>query len=321
MYKCEFCGFSSDNIDDFEEDFQHHAGYWCPYCDGFTYFANHGVRNNFFLLLENSQCIETAEISDCSVKIPSRVSPLRYPGGKSKVINKILSYCNFKNIKNWVEPYAGGASVGLALLLSGLTKELYINDIDKGIYSLFQVIRDNPVFLYKQIASFTPSTEAFKNAQKLMYADYDGLTIEETAWTMLVINRLSFSGICKANCLRNPAARWNPDELIRRIKNIHKHSDHIHVTNIDALEYIYEMYWMPESTLFIDPPYFQKGKQLYKHYYSYTDHDQLAFLLDELFKGMPGADIIVTYDMAEHIKKIYDYPDERILYRHYSIAN
>lgn len=321
MYKCEFCGFSSDDLDDFEEDFQNHAGFWCPYCDGFTYFSGHGKRNNFFLLLENSQSVEGKKMPASSVKIHSRVSPLRYPGGKSKVTNQILTYCDNNNIKNWVEPYAGGASVGLALLLSGLTENLFLNDIDRGIYSLFQVICNNPDPLYKRITHFVPSTEAFKEAQKLMFENYTGLTIEEMAWTMLVVNRLSFSGICKANCLSNPAARWNPDELIRRIKRIHEHADHIHVTNKDALEYIYEMYWMPESTLFIDPPYFQKGKQLYKHYYSSTDHDQLAFLLDELFKGMPGADIIVTYDMAEHIRNIYDFPAERILNRHYSIAN
>ena len=321
MYECYFCGYQSDNIEDFEEDFQCHEGFWCPCCDGFTYFNGHGKRNNYFLLLENSQNTETNKPPPFKYKMPSRVSPLRYPGGKSKVINQILAYSDSKNMKNWVEPYAGGASVGLALLLSGLTEELYLNDIDKGIYSLFQVICDNPEFLYKRITDFVPTTDAYKKAQKLMLADYNGLTIEEAAWTMLIVNRLSFSGICKANCLSKPDARWNPDELIRRIKSIHEHTDHIHVANVDALECIYEMYWMPETTLFIDPPYFQKGKQLYKHYYSSTDHSQLAFLLDELYKGMPGADIVVTYDMAEYIRNIYTYPEEKILNRHYSIAN
>lgn len=37
-YTCSHCRFSSDNLEDFEEDFQHHQGFWCPYCDGFTYY-------------------------------------------------------------------------------------------------------------------------------------------------------------------------------------------------------------------------------------------------------------------------------------------
>lgn len=40
MYKCHFCGFSSDSLDDFDEDFKNHKGFWCPDCDGFNQFDN-----------------------------------------------------------------------------------------------------------------------------------------------------------------------------------------------------------------------------------------------------------------------------------------
>ena len=38
QYTCSHCSFSSDSLEDFEEDFQYHQGFWCPYCDGFTYY-------------------------------------------------------------------------------------------------------------------------------------------------------------------------------------------------------------------------------------------------------------------------------------------
>ena len=318
---CTFCGYQSDNIDDFEEDFQHHAGYWCPYCDGFTYFENHGRRNQFILLLEDPQSGQNSTKTMIEKKIPSRVSPLRYPGGKSKVIDQIYSLGIRENLKIWAEPYAGGASVGLALLLAGYVEELYINDIDTGIYALFQVICNDPGPLYERIDAFTPSLDAYKRAQKALLSDYEGLNLLETAWVMLIVNRLSYSGICKANCMRDPAARWNPKGLIKRMERIHACASKIHVSNMDALAFIEEMYWQQDTTLFVDPPYFGKGKQLYKHYYKAQDHDNLAFLLDELYKGMPGADVIVTYDMSQYIRSIYQYPDELILSRCYSIAN
>ncbi|ADL67853.1 hypothetical protein [Thermoanaerobacterium thermosaccharolyticum] len=45
-------------------------------------------------------------------------SPLRYPGGKGflyRFIAKTID-CNFLNSYNYVEPYAGGAGLALALL-------------------------------------------------------------------------------------------------------------------------------------------------------------------------------------------------------------
>lgn len=52
------------------------------------------------------------------------LSPLRYPGGKSKVFNIIISLFEKNDIKNpiYIEPFAGGA--GLALLLLKMKKEI-----------------------------------------------------------------------------------------------------------------------------------------------------------------------------------------------------
>ena len=52
------------------------------------------------------------------------ISPLRYPGGKSKVFNIIISLFEKNDIKNpiYIEPFAGGA--GLALLLLKMKKEI-----------------------------------------------------------------------------------------------------------------------------------------------------------------------------------------------------
>ena len=221
----------------------------------------------------------------------------------------------------FVEPYAGGASVGLALLLSGNIKELYLNDIDYGVYSLFWSIKNEPKCLIERIRIFCPSKDAFADAQKAVKNGYQGMDMLDAGWTCLVVNRLAYSGIWNANCMSNPAARWNPKTLIRRIENIHRKADHIHLSCVDALSYIEEMYWMPHATMFIDPPYYQKGHMLYQNHYSEKDHEQLIWLLDDLYKGMPGADILVSYDDVEAVREQFCFPDEEIIGRRYSIAN
>lgn len=70
----------------------------------------------------------------------------------------------------------------------------------------------------------------------------------------------------------------------------------------------------------IDPPYFQKGKLLYNHFFKEEDHINLALLLRSLHHGFPNADIIVTYDYDTLIDNIYYAADKReIIGRQYSI--
>lgn len=65
------------------------------------------------------------------------VSPLRYPGGKLKVVNYIKRLMEENDLcgGTYIEPYAGGASVALSLLLSKYAKRIKINDIDRSIYA------------------------------------------------------------------------------------------------------------------------------------------------------------------------------------------
>ena len=314
MYTCSFCEFSSENLDDFEEDFKNHKGFWCPYCDGFTFFGQE--ERSYILYLEDKDAAEKYE------KMPFLIhcSPLRYPGGKSKFVGRVLEKSRPGQMEKFVEPFAGGASVGLSLLLSGNIKELYLNDADYGIYALFQVIKGDPEVLKERIIKFSPTKEEYYASREIVLGGYQGCSMIEAAWHLLVVNRLTFSGIAFANCMSNPAARWNAKTLCRRIDRIHAFADKIHVYNQDALEFIEEMYWM-NATIFIDPPYYAKGEILYPCSYGKEDHFNLALWLDELHKGIPGADIIVTYDLQKEIKEIYHFPKQIIIGRNYSIAN
>lgn len=321
MYVCSFCGHSSTDPEDFELDEQYNKGFWCPYCDGFTYFELENQKHNFVLILENSK--NNSEITKLYSKpdFPTQVSPLRYPGGKSKFVGAILENCNSKNMINFVEPFAGGASVGLSLLLAGKIENLYLNDLDYGIYSLFFTIKYLPYILVHRIKTFTPTKKAFYEAKKRVLEGYENMDTTEAAWTLLLSNRMAFSGIIYANCMSNPAARWNPDKLIKKIINIHNVSDKIFISNKDAYEFIEEMYWMSNTTLFIDPPYYIKGKLLYNKYYTIKEHNKLSYLLEDLYKGMPGADMIVTYDYCKEIQDLYYHPILEVINRKYCIAN
>src|SRR5712691_9261403 len=69
-------------------------------------------------------------------------SPLRYPGGKAKLGKyvKLLVEQNQLLDGVYVEPYAGGASVALSLLLEEYVRRIHINDLDRAVYAFWHSV-------------------------------------------------------------------------------------------------------------------------------------------------------------------------------------
>ncbi len=322
-YICSYCGLSSDNLEDFEEDFQNHQGFWCPDCDGFTYFDGKADKRSYMVLLENKENTEATKVHP-RFKLKKQVSPLRYPGGKSKVLDLLASYLSEEK-KTFVDVYCGGGSVGLSLLLSGVVEHLVMNDLDKGVYAFFHTVLTAPETLIQKIRTVVPDRELFFYYQEMVKKNYEGFPELERAFGFLVVNRLAFSGIWNANPTSNLLQRWNPKVLEKRIWNIWEKREQITLLNEDALKVIEEYYWDESCTLFIDPPYYVAwDKKLYHHCYQEEEHQKLADLLNTLVCGMPAhADILVTYDNHPFIAKLYQeagFANVETISRNYSIA-
>lgn len=325
LYTCRFCG------EEVTEDVLKYidkcnTGFWCDMCDGFTYYNNESENIHKFLLILEDKSKRHVVKYKSPIKFNKRLSLLRYPGGKSKLIDYLYSKLRKGNCTTFVEPYAGGASVGLAFLDAGIIENLILNDKDYGIYALLTLIKGNPELLINRINEYEPTHEDFFKAQEIIKSEYKNCDLLEAAWSMLLVNRLAYSGICKANPLggRNGnkeklLSRWKPSELCKRILKINSMADKITVLNMDACELIEEMYWKPSTTILIDPPYFKQGKQLYNCYYNKEDHITLNVLLDSLYQGCPGADIVLTYDNDKFIENLYLYPDIEKISRVYTI--
>ncbi|MFC5402284.1 DNA adenine methylase [Cohnella soli] len=314
MWICQYCEEAYDpedtGVDRSEE------GFWCDYCDGFTYYS--GVQQHrFTLILENGTDGKKQLAPAVPIKFKKQMSVLRWPGGKSKFIPYIYSKLQENKTKRLVSPYTGGGSAELALLQAGVVDQLVLNDLDVGIYALYWVMKNMPDDLIERIRSCRPSRQLYFNARRIIKSDYAGCSLPDAAWYTLIVNRLAYSGIYKANPLggkkgsrEDLMSRWNPDKLCQRVEQIHALSDRYEIYNQDALELIESEYWQQGTSIFIDPPFVAKGKQLYRCYYDEGDHYDLQMLLDSLHQGMPGADIILTYDADPLIERIYRYPTE-----------
>jgi DNA adenine methylase len=324
MLICSFCS-EEGTFEDFEIDQKYGRGFWCESCDSFNYFSKVTEQHKFTLILEDKYGDKPSFITS-PTKLRKQLSPLRYPGGKSKLIDYLYSHLQKEKTDLLVSPFTGGGSFELAMLDAGIVNRLHLNDLDYGVYSLWWTILHAPYALTEKIKGRTPTHEEFYRAQKIINTNFYGVNSIDAAWATLIVNRLAYSGIAKANPLGGRKgsqqallSRWNPSQLIQRLEHIHSFSDKITVTQEKATDLIEEAYWKDDCTIFIDPPYVAKGKALYNCFYTREDHIELCVLLDSLFKGMPGADLILTYDYSTWIEKLYSFPEIQVIGRSYSI--
>ena len=301
---CHWCGITGPASE--FDIYPSPSGFWCPECEGFTYMdETERKKHRFLLLLEDKGVADAQSIPSPLPCLKKRLSPLRYPGGKSKLIDYLYSMLSHDQLDTFVEVFAGGASLGLALLDAGIIKRLILNDRDPGVYALWKTIAECPQELTGRLQSAVPTHCDLSDAKATLALQEDPTA--ELAWSFL---------LAKAAL----TARWNPKTLTERIARIHSMRDRIEIYNMDACEFLEtEGYWYNKATIFVDPPYWEKGKALYTHYYEEKDHMELAEMLQNMYMSFPEPDIIVTYDNHPRIRELYPLAKQEVIQRRYSI--
>ncbi|MCJ8208068.1 DNA adenine methylase [Mucilaginibacter sp. RS28] len=239
-------------------------------------------------------------------------SPLRYPGGKGK-ISKFIKTIFEKNLLSdgvYVEPYAGGASVALSLVLDEYASKVIINDMDKSIYSFWVSVIEDSEGLCKLIRDTKVDMETWREAKEVQ-KNKDQVSPLELGFSTFFLNRTNRSGIIKAGVIGGNDqtgnwkidARYNVQDLISRIQRIAKYADRIELHNSDACELIRTISndLPPKSLLYFDPPYYVKGKDLYVNHYRHDDHAKVAEVITSITKQK----WVVSYDNAPEIKELY----------------
>lgn len=238
------------------------------------------------------------------------VSPLRYPGGKSLIYPFLESFLDENELTGGVyaEPFAGGAGLALALLYNGLVKRIYINDLDKAIFSFWRYALDNSDDMCDWIAKVPLNVRSWKKYHK-DYLNSTKLSLEELAKATFFLNRTNVSGVIKGGVIGGLDqtgvykidARFNRKSLIKKIQTLHDFRNKIKLSNEDALTFIRKRERMETDVfLYLDPPYYQKAPNLYMNFYRNDDHEKLATYVLSMKKKW-----IVSYDNHTFIQKLY----------------
>ncbi|MFK4050507.1 DNA adenine methylase [Acinetobacter venetianus] len=251
-------------------------------------------------------------------------TPLRYPGGKAKLTKWFQQLIDFNNINNchYIELYAGGAGAAIKLLLNGNVKTITINDSDPVIYAFWWSVLNKTEELVKLIENIEITPDSWYQ-QKHIMINHEDFSLLEKGFSAFFLNRTNRSGILKGgmiggkNQLGNYKldARFNKIDLIQRIRSIEKFKNNIHIFNEDAIN-MFD--WIdscnPKETLvYLDPPYYNKGSQLYRNFYTYKDHENIASLVKTI-----KTPCVVTYDNCYEIRELYEELDSETFNIRYS---
>lgn len=244
----------------------------------------------------------------------SILSPLRYPGGKSKISNFFKQFVKDNGLLDgvYVEPYAGGASVALSLLFDEYVSKIIINDKDRSIYAFWHSVLYDTENLCRLIAETPVTMENWKKLRELQKVDKkDQASLLDLGFSTFFMNRTNRSGIIKAGVIGGYAqtgnykmdARYRKDELMKRIRRIASYADRIELHNEDAVDFIQKItnQNIDKTILYLDPPYYKKGQGLYMNYYKDSDHRDIKSLVSRLGQMK----WVVSYDNSEFIKSLY----------------
>ncbi|HEC2196164.1 TPA: DNA adenine methylase, partial [Staphylococcus delphini] len=243
-------------------------------------------------------------------KISNLKSPLRYPGGKAKLYNKVrdIIQANYsKELPIYFEPFAGGGGLALKLLSKGIVRKIHINDFDRAIYAFWYSILYYTEDFCKKISETEVSISEWEK-QKEIYLDSEKRNIFDLGFATFFLNRTNVSGILKAGVMGGKQqngnykidCRFNKEQLINQIKEIAIFKSKIEISNYDIFELLKtDILNQEDIFVYYDPPYVNKGNQLYKNAFSRKDHEKLASqILNNKNK------YIITYDNVELIHNI-----------------
>lgn len=242
-------------------------------------------------------------------------SPLRYPGGKANLYELLSGIIVNNSIENGVyfELYAGGAGAALELLFSKTVDRIVLNDADYHIYAFWYSILNETDAFVALVNGTSVDMDAWYR-QRDIYVNPNAHSILEVGFSTFFLNRTNRSGILpKAGPIGGfnqdgkykINARFNKPDLIKRIQKINTYRDNIEIHNEDTITFIaqnLDRFAEENSFIYLDPPYYNKGKSLYLNYYTHDDHEQLRDLLSRI----KHLNWVVSYDDVAPIRELYN---------------
>ena len=235
--------------------------------------------------------------------IINNISPLRYPGGKTRackiIDNILLEYFDITNFDTIISPFFGGGSFEF-YLQNKYGFKLIVNDIFIPLYNFWKQVKINKNILCDELRKIkSVSKEQFTSYRTTIMNLNDDILQQSIQY--FIINRCSFSGSTLSGGFSQEAS--NKRFTLSSINKIEELDfTNIEIYNNDFYEFI-NNFNISNSLMFLDPPYYLENKsKLYGNngdLHQDFNHELLFDLLNT------KKNWIITYNNCEYIRNMY----------------
>ena len=230
-------------------------------------------------------------------------TPLRYPGGKSRAIKKMVQFLpDMSKYKEYREPFLGGGSVALHMTQTYPHLEIWVNDLYEPLVNFWQQLQDEADEITTRLRTFKAAYPTPEKAKELFLESKElgndaRASLVTRAVSFYIVNKCSFSGLTESSSFSKQASDSNFS--LRGIEKLPEYSEIIQnwvITNLT-----YERMTCDEKDVFtyLDPPYEIKsslyGKKGGMH--KGFDHDAFAEECDRHTNHM-----MISYNSSQLIK-------------------
>lgn len=228
----------------------------------------------------------------------SHISPLRYPGGKTRAIRVLDGLLPKTPISRAVSPFTGGGSFELHLTKLGVRVDGF--DAYRPLVNFWTELLTNPELLATEVARNMPvDKSAFKRFQSaLSEQPTDGVA---SAAAFLIVNRCSFSGSTMSGGFSSNAAENRlTQSIVQRLATFA--NPLLSVSESDFSDSL----TVDTDFVFADPPYLLPEKQSNKlygnqgHLHNDFDHERFATAITAL--TVPW---MVTYNDSPEVRRLF----------------
>lgn len=223
-------------------------------------------------------------------------SPLRWIGGKAKLVKKILPL--LPEHETYVEVFAGGASL---LFAKDISKIEVINDLNSGIVNFFRVLRNPEMFKkFQALISLMPySREEYLNCRDTWMHSEDDVE-RAVRWFMVVrqcLGGVFGSGFGTSVTSGNHGMATNVAGYLRAVNRLPETAARLRMVQIEHRDFrkILKQYDRPKTLFYLDPPYVgmtRKSKKVYEHEMTDQEHEEWV----EMATNMKGKVVISGYE-------------------------
>ena len=186
------------------------------------------------------------------------VSPvLKWVGGKRQLLD-VLKPLLPQRFSTYCEPFAGGG----ALLFNLQPETAYINDINKELILVYEIIK-------RDIEALIAALQDFKNKADFFYSvrdwdrdreKYSSLPDVQKAARILYLNKTCYNGLFRVNSageFNSPFGNYRNPNIVNaptlRAVSLYFNAATIHLTSLDYAEVLQGL---PNGTfVYLDPPY------------------------------------------------------------------